>query len=409
MITKILNELGKPKVLLGITLIFFVIAAYFSLTFRYLHDYALYVKQWELFLSTGHPYLTPKGTFNGNGYGPLYIPLAYLYSWHTHLPRLLFTILWFVTAGFLVYKAYQAPYLDIKRRLLIWAFLFINPFFFSFYIFYGNNEIVVAFFLVLGIHFLHKQQEIQSGLMFGLGTLFKFIPIFIIPFLFFGERKIRALYFIWFVLVFAIGYEISWLLWEQEILEPFIFGTARPPKFMSIFRHLESDYSLLRVFVDNPQIAQWSFPLMLLVLFGLFIFHLRYRMSALVASICVLTICYMFYKVNHLQFHTNVLVLYVYWYIVDYQQIKRVRIDLAPIYWYAGIVSVMQLLYVYLRYMDINFDALRDIAGLPFFMVCCWSVWMFLDYTLKTHRKPPLHIVKTPPLAQYVKITQNLN
>jgi uncharacterized membrane protein len=182
MITKILNELGKPKILLGITLILFLIAAYFSLTFRYLHDYSMYVKQWAGYLNSGHPYLNAKGTFNGNGYGPLYIPLAYLYQIDTHLPRLLFTILWFLTGGFLVYKAYKNPSLGVGTRLAIWSFLFINPFFFSFYVFYGNNEIVVAFFLVLGIHFLRKNQEIPAGIMFGLGTLFKFIPIFIIPF-----------------------------------------------------------------------------------------------------------------------------------------------------------------------------------------------------------------------------------
>jgi Gpi18-like mannosyltransferase len=405
MITKILNELGKPKILLGITLILFLIAAYFSLTFRYLHDYSMYVKQWAGYLNSGHPYLNAKGTFNGNGYGPLYIPLAYLYQIDTHLPRLLFTILWFLTGGFLVYKAYKNPSLGVGTRLAIWSFLFINPFFFSFYVFYGNNEIVVAFFLVLGIHFLRKNQEIPAGIMFGLGTLFKFIPIFIIPFLFFGERKIRALFFIWFVLTFSIGYEISWLLWDQEILEPFIFGTGRPAKFMSIFRHLESDYSLLRVFFDNPDPARFSFPLMLLALFGLFLFHLRHRMSILVTATTVLTLCYTFYKVNHLQFHTNILVLFVFWYIVDYQQINKTQTSLAPMYWYVGIVSGMQFFYVYFRYMDVNFDALRDIIGLPFFFVCSWTVGRFLEYTLNLRKKPPVVIIKTPPLT----IKQHLN
>jgi hypothetical protein len=128
-------------------------------------------------------------------------------------------------------------------------------------------------------------------------------------------------------------------------------------------------------------------------------------MSILVTAITVLTICYAFYKVNHLQFHTNILVLFVFWYIVDYQQIKKTKTSLAPIYWYVGIVSVMQFFYVYFRYVDVNFDALRDIIGLPFFFVCIWTVGRFLEYTLNLRKKPPIVIIKTPPLT----IKQHLN
>ena len=387
MLKNLLNTYLSYKLLLLLTSLLFIFAAYYSLTFRSFHDYTLYIKQWKSFLETGHPYLRANGNFNGNSYGPLYILLAYLYNIYTFLPRLIFTIMWFACSLLIVRLSFENIHINSVQRLFIWLFLFINPFFLSFFIFMGNNEIVVTALVVFGLYYFSQKNEAYAGVLFSLSVIFKFVPGFIIPFLFFRKEGLKWQFAWFFALIFIYAYAVSFALWQFELLEPFRFSALRSPKYLSIFRYFESDYSFIKLLGIETDLSWLSFPLMLGSLFLLFFFHLKYQLEPIVASIAVFIICYLFYKANHLQYHTNILILTAFWYVRDYQKIKAYKININPLWIYAIWMSVNQLLYVYFRFIHVKFDWLRDNVGLPTTIIAIYALLPLIQYTLRSAKE----------------------
>jgi len=132
----------------------------------------------------------------------------------------------------------------------------------------------------------------------------------------------------------------------------------------------------------------------LLGLSGLWIFHLKFRMDDFPLSIAVLLVSYTFYKVNHLQFHTNTMVLLVLWYILDHKKIRRYQTDMTSAIFYCLWISILQGLYVVFQYNDINFDWLRDTSGLPTFILSLYLLnflikYSFKDYKIVQAKRPP--------------------
>jgi Gpi18-like mannosyltransferase len=381
------HQIKYPHNLIGLSILALMVSVYFSLSFRFLHDYVQYAIQWEGFLISGHPYLSPRQIFNGNSYGPLYIILAFLYQIYPTLPRLLFTLTWFILAGILLYWAYQKFPKQRNLVWLIWMFLIINPFFFSFFIFYGNNEILVSASILAGLYFLQKEKLILAGFILGLGGLFKFIPLFLVPFLFFGHRKLRWSFAITCGLTVLVGYAISWLLWQEEVLQPFAFGVNREAKFLSVFHYLESDFSLFKMWWGRFKPSSLSFPLLILSLALLAWHHYQKRIDDLLIAMVVLLLSYTFYKVNHLQFHTNILFLLVWWIIRDYDSIVKYKVNCLAISSYMLWISILQCFYVGLRFIDVDIEWMKGAVGLPTFLLSLNLVLVLLKFSRTSFQK----------------------
>src|SRR5207249_141278 len=127
-----------------LTFFLFSIVAILSFILPITHDYLAYTKIWNSFLLTHHPYSTAN-EFNGNSYGPLFIPLAFLFKIHPNLPHFLFILLWFAI-GIFILRMREYSELTSKRKIIIWSLLFLNPFYYVVFLVFGINEIFMTFF-----------------------------------------------------------------------------------------------------------------------------------------------------------------------------------------------------------------------------------------------------------------------
>jgi hypothetical protein len=365
-----------------VTVLLSLIALFVAFKFRFVHDYAWYTRQWHNFLITSNPYFYPTGRFNGNAYGPLHITFSFFYQFHPALPRVIYGACW-LGISWVIWLRFLVHQIPLHKIAILWIFLFLNPFFWSFYSFMGNNEIIVSTCLISGLYFLQKRQDFEAGICLGVGVLFKFVPIFLLPFWFLGKKKYRWEMLWGFFVTIVVGFGLAWLIWGRDLLEPFSFGTRRGPKFLSIFYYLESEFSFLTVFTEQPQASWLSLPLLALGCLFLMYWHYGRRIENYTITLIVLVWVYMLYKVNHPQFHTNILLLLPIWYLFNYPQIQKQGLDISSFLVYAVWLSVVQLLYVHSKLYDWDFDQIKWLTGLPTLMLSIWLLHTFISFSSK--------------------------
>jgi hypothetical protein len=327
---------------------------------------------WSSFAHTFHPYIYPDGSFNENAYGPLFLLLTPFYVIHPAFPKLVIVIFWFLTGIFLHTCIHEKK---SKLSIWIWCSIFLNPFFYVLFLVYGINEVIMSFFILTGVHYLEEKKEIPSGILLGLGMLFKIIPIFLFPFLALKNKKILSIFSMSFIITVSAGMLVSFIVWNREAIIPFVFAATRNSSFLSFF------YFFRTIFHTNIDFL--SLPLLVISLAIVLYFHHKKNFSISALSIIVLLTVLLFYKVNHPQYHTTILLLLLYFYIENRKKISFNSSVFITGSIYFLWISIIPLFYIFMNEFHGQWEIVRSWIGLPTTIIMSVFLLTFFHFSHK--------------------------
>lgn len=338
-------------------LVFFCLPI-FSFFLPSIHDYALYLEQWHHILKGNDPW---RGTLNA--YGPVYSFMALLVKVHERLPALLFLAVYF----FSIYTFCKDQKLKLDTPSLI--FLIANPLFLIFGVLYSNNDVLLAGLILLFLDQTQAKNFRMAGVILGLAISFKFSVIFLVPILFLQEKKWFPRSLVSLGMTVALLYGISYLIWGDTFIIPFLYGTERGSRLLSVFRFIRGNYQPLK-FMGIFNLDKYN----TLILGGsslvaLFLIYRQKIQNAFLQAAILLTTVFMIYKVGNHQYFLTVFPLLA----VINQQIKNTSISRSSwilLGWY----SLATLLYHFTRQefqwgYSGTFFSIREWIGLPTFIV----------------------------------------
>ncbi len=337
-----------------------------------IHDHSAYIHHWSAILQGSNPWSFEEGIAK-NAYGPLYNTLAYLYAINPALPKLVFCLAW-LAASYYTINTFRPKYGE-KPLILLAGILavFLNPFFWIMIVGYGSLDILPAVFCLGAIVFRIQRSFILTGIALGIGVLFKFYPIVLLPFLMLDNRRFRISLMLSCVGVIAFGLLISVAVWGTSTFSPVLFAANRPSKMLSIFRFLRGEYSPLHLFTDNPNLDAYSFPAMVLFLSIVFHFAWSRRIEPPLAALLGFMTTLTFYKVGHHQFYTAIFLMAPLWYTQsELPPSHKFKVFLPMSLFLAWIVILTLLYFITGRYRPFPF--LRPTIGLPTFALAVWSI-----------------------------------
>ena len=218
-----------------------------------LHDYPTYVAIWGKIYAGNDPWVI-NGSFSGNAYGPIYNLFAGLPKIHPKLPHLVFVLSYFISVLFLVYHMMSSQtYTDKVQKIALYIVM-LNPIFLIFGLKYGNNDLLLAAFLSLGLLFIYSR-PVLSGVFIAMSIAFKIVPILFLPILVFKNRRINFRFIAGFLFTFMGIYSISFYIWGENVFFPFLFARPSDPSWFSIYRSLEYYSINLRPYMNPLLIA----------------------------------------------------------------------------------------------------------------------------------------------------------
>jgi hypothetical protein len=342
------------------------------------HDHSAYVRHWSAILQGSDPWNLGEGTAK-NAYGPLYNALALLYAINPFLPKIIFCIAWLGASCYII-NTFRQKFGGKPTVTLAGVFtVFLNPFFLIMLVIYGSMDILPAVFCLGAIVFRIQRRFFLSGIALGIGILFKFYPIVLLPFLMIDERRFRFSLMSSCVGTMILGLSISVWVWGMSTFNPVLFATDRPSKMLSIFRFLRGEYSPLYFFTDNPNIDAYSFSAMVLFLFIVFYFAWSRKIETSLAAILGLLTALTFYKVGHHQFYVALFLMAPLWYTQsDLSEFYKNKVFL-PMSLFLAWIAILTLVYFLTGHYKI-LPFLRPTIGLPTFALAVWSITAAIYY-----------------------------
>ncbi|KOP22560.1 hypothetical protein AMR41_30855 [Hapalosiphon sp. MRB220] len=370
----------------GLILLFIFIASLAILTgFR--HDYVAFTSQWSAILKGADPWNLEE-SIPVNAYGPLFNILALFFAIHPLAPKLLFCLAWLGVSVYLI-KILSRRYREEPLVMLAGIFyVFINPFFWLTIAEYGLFDILPSIGCLIAIALSTKRRFYLSGLVLGIGVLFKYYPIVLLPLLMIDGRKLRFSPALSCIGTIISGLLISVAVWGMSTFSPILFASERESKVLSIFMFLRGKASPLRLFTDQPNLDAYSTYAMVLfvtlVFFLVWITKVEISLAAIIGILTALT----FYKVGHSQFYTSIFLMVPFWYATSTLSETRKLKILLPIGLLLAWLIALQLVYNLFGGMwQKPWIYLRDIVGLPTFVIECWSVISVIHYGHKRELK----------------------
>jgi hypothetical protein len=280
-------------------------------------DYRDYLDEWNVVLEGGNPWVDEAN----NAYGPLFNALAPLVWINPIANKLLFAF------SYLVYVIWLVKDVALRGELgaRSWPWLclwFLNPFPWIEIAYFGYFDVVVGLACLAAVHSLLGKKDGTAGSFLALGILLKFMPIVIVPFLGFNERRLHIRLLGFCVGIVILGFAVSVLVWGTSTFLPLAFAAERTPRW-SIYSVLGSADSLLRLFSDSANFALDWLEKPLLVTAGLGVFGwcvLRRTGPALSAALAIL-VTLLFYRVGYINYQMVFFVLISYWIASEWKQL----------------------------------------------------------------------------------------
>jgi hypothetical protein len=352
--------------------------AFFAVSGAYLAgaaiDYPVYMEQWQAVIDGFSPW-----SLLTNTYGPIHSALALFYAIDPMLPRVLFTLMWLALSFWLVWSASKNPDIPENVKWILAAAVLGSPLFWVFVVRFGVNDMLSAFFVLVGITLYRARKDGLSGLSMAIAVGVKFIPIVMLPFLILSGKKIRWRFAISVAAGLAFIFGVSYWLWGSDIFYPFQFGVERPSALLSIFRFLRSNMSPLRWVNPDVDLDWMSTYAVIIALVGFFFIYLKNNLDSILSSIVGVLLLLTFYKVGHHQFYLIPVLLLVNWIIVDYKKLDALGFDFVPVINFGlwlGFVSLLFLMYP-LYWGMVGWHAL---LGFLHFLCCCWLIWRLVRF-----------------------------
>jgi Glycosyltransferase family 87 len=320
-------------------------AAFLALTaLTWVHgDYRSYLDEWRTVLAGRIPWLNPL-----NAYGPSFNVLAPLVWVNPLANKLLFAF------SYLLYVAWLIKDFAPRRGLvaLSWPWLvfwLLNPFPWVEIAYFGYFDVLVALACVAAVHSLVGGKEAVSGTYLALGILLKYIPIVILPFLVFSERRFHFRVLSFCVGVVVFGLVVSVLIWGMSTFWPLILAATRSPHW-SIYDVLASTHSPLRLFWDSPNVDSLDWlekPFLVIAGLGVFAWCVLRRTGPALSAALAVLVTLLFYRAGYINYQMVLLFLISYWVVSEWQQLVEHFVLAALLASYFGLLALFELVHWY--------------------------------------------------------------
>jgi hypothetical protein len=319
-------------------------AAFFALTILcgVRGDYTAYLLEWKVVLEGGSPWLSRPI----NAYGPLFNVLAPGIWLNPLANKLLFAFCYLLYVVWLI-KDF-APQRELATLSWPWLlFWLLNPFPWVEIAYLGYFDVVVALFCVAAVHSLIGKKDSRSGAYLGLGILLKYIPIVILPFLVFSDRRLhfRVLSFCGGVVILGLG--LSVLIWGRSTFGPLLFAATRPSHY-SIYDVLTSTHSPLRIFWDSPKVAALDWlEKALLATVGSVVFAccMVRRTGPVVSTALAVLVTLLFYRIGFINYQMVLLFLISYLLVCEWQQLLEHSVLVALLAGYFALLAFLEVVH----------------------------------------------------------------
>ena len=361
-----------------------------------------YLDEWMVVLGGRDPWLCGRPLNPAcNSYGPLFNALAPLVWVNPLANKLLFAFL------YLAYVIWLIKDLTPRRGLvtLSWPWLslwILNPFPWVEIAYFGYFDVLVALACVAAVHSLTSKRDGVSGIYLAMGVLLKYMPIVILPFLVFSERRFHFRLLSVCVGVVIFGLVVSTLIWGTSTFLPLALAAIRQPTW-SIYDVLASTHSPLRLFWDWPKLTSLSWlEKPFLVTAGLAVFAwcaLRRTGPALSATLAIL-VTLLFFRSGYFNYQMVPFLLISYWVVSEWQQLREHSGLAALLGGYFGVLTFFELVHwsaiPMFTYTDGDF--LYSVIVMLKFLLNCALLVRLAQFSAR-HRSNYHHSEQPSPMA----------
>ena len=266
-----------------------------------IYDYVAYKNHWQSIIDGGHPW---EGTFKGgsNTYGPTYNFLAILYAHWDLLPKVATSFLCIIVLLLFIRAENRT-----KSSLDIAFSTVVGPVVISCVFVYGFIDGLVAAITWIGVYSSKIKRPGLAGLAIAVATGIKFYPLIILPSLIAGAFRSRNT--LRSVTVLGVGFiagiivigGISFLIWNDFGLSPFLLASSRFPSFLTAWRWAPGYAVGL-----SPYLATMYYALITCLSFRMVM-----KGNLGVAQSCIAGFCSIFglYYLGHQQFYIIIVML----------------------------------------------------------------------------------------------------
>ena len=336
--SSLLGNSTKPDPRINFVLIVFS-AAFLALTAlsSMRGDYPGYLGEWMAVLGGRDPWLGTR-----NAYGPLFNALSPL-VWINPLANKLF-----FAFSYLVYMIWLvkdfAPRRGFSALSRPWLGLWLlNPFPWVEIAYFGYFDVLVALACVAAVHSMIDRKDGISGTCLGLGILLKYMPIVILPFLVFGQRRLRFRLISFCGGVVIFGLAVSILIWGMSTFAPIAFAATRYSHW-SIYDALAGTHSL-RFLSDssNDDPFVWlERPLLVIFGLGMLVWCVLRRTGPALSAVLALSVTLLFYRAGYINYQMLPFLLVLYWVFSEWQQLVEHPILSAVVSGYFGLLAILE-------------------------------------------------------------------
>jgi Uncharacterised nucleotidyltransferase/Glycosyltransferase family 87 len=304
-----------------------------------LGDYRAYVMEWIAVLGGRDPW--DLAAYPINAYGPLFNALALLVWVNPLANKLLFAF------SYLVYVIWLVKVFAPRRGLdaFSWrltALWLLCPFPWVQIAYVGYFDILVSLACVAAVHSLIGRKDGVSGIYLALGILLKFLPIVILPFLAFNQRRVHFRLLAFCLGVVCSGFLVSLLVWGPSTFAPLAFAATRRSEW-SIYNVLTSTHSPLRYLWESPNLEWLEKPLLLIAGLAVFVWcSLRQIEPALSSALAVL-VTLLFYRVGFANYQMVFFSLVLYWAVSNWEQFNEYPVLAPLLIIYFGFLAVADI------------------------------------------------------------------
>ena len=307
-------------------------------------DYKGYLGQWMAVLRGSDPWERAPwsdNAFGPNTYGPLFNVLAPLIWLNPLANKLLFAF------SYLVYVVWLIKVLAPRRGFIAFTWpgiglWLLNPFPWEQIAYCGYFDVLVSLACVAAVHSLVNSKDRASGSFLALGILMKYMPIVILPFLVFSERRFHFRLLSFCVGVVILGLAVSVFIWGTSTFSPLTFAATRNSVF-SIYIVLASTHSPLRPFLDSLNVDWLDKPLLLTAGLATFTWCILRQIEPALSSALAILVTLLFYRVGYAQYQMVLFSLILYWAVSNWAQFEKQSVLVALLVCYFGFLTLQNL------------------------------------------------------------------
>jgi uncharacterized membrane protein len=340
-------------------------------------DYPAYLDEWTTVLAGRIPWLNRL-----NAYGPLFNVLSPLVWVSPFANKLLFAF------SYLVYVVWLIKDFAPRRGLVAlsgpWlVFWLFHPFPWVEIAYFGYFDVLVALACVAAVHSLVGGKDGVSGTCLAFGVLLKYMPIVILPFLVFSERRFHFRVFSFCVGVVIFGLVVSVLIWGTSTFWPLMLAATRSPHW-SIYDVLASTYSPFRLLWDAPNVESldWLEKSFLVTAgLGVFAWCVFLRTGPALSAALAVLVTLLFYRVGFINYQMVLLFLIWYWVVSEWQQLEEHSVLAALLAGYFGLLALLDLIH----WSDLTGDILYSNMVVFKFLLGCALLVVLAPFSASRH------------------------